>query len=61
MAIGVCVVLPLSLVKDITSLSSASNVAIGIYSIFVLQVLGFIIKDQSSGKMYKPDTWAILY
>ncbi|XP_028395568.1 putative sodium-coupled neutral amino acid transporter 10 [Dendronephthya gigantea] len=37
-AIGVCVVLPLSLVKDITSLSNASNVAIGIYTIFVLQL-----------------------
>jgi sodium-coupled neutral amino acid transporter 10 len=38
-AIGVCVVLPLSLVKDITSLSSASKVAIAIYTIFVLQVM----------------------
>ena len=31
--------LPLSLVKDITSLSSASNVAIAIYTLFVLQVI----------------------
>ena len=30
--------LPLSLVEDIKSLSSASNVAIAIYTIFVLQV-----------------------
>ncbi len=38
--------LPLSLVKDITSLSSASSVAIGIYTIFVLQVTRFTLKDQ---------------
>ena len=36
--IGICIVFPLSLVKDITSLSSASNVAIGIYTFFVLQL-----------------------
>ncbi|CAB3993822.1 Hypothetical predicted protein [Paramuricea clavata] len=60
-AIGVCVVLPLSLVKDITSLSSASNVAIGIYSIFVLQLLFSTLPRILSGdwldgaNFWKPD------